>query len=41
VSKYFLDDNQTTFVLMHGDFHSSNILVCDDEITEVIDWECS
>ncbi|CAG8585587.1 10136_t:CDS:2 [Racocetra fulgida] len=42
VSKYFPQDNdKTTFVLMHGDFHSSNILVNDDKITGVIDWECS
>ncbi|CAG8807094.1 8192_t:CDS:1, partial [Racocetra fulgida] len=39
IPKYFPDDNKTMFVLMHGDFHSSNILVNDDEITGVIDWK--
>lgn len=29
------------FVLTHGDFHSTNILVEDTNITGVIDWECS
>ncbi|CAG8844673.1 8315_t:CDS:2, partial [Gigaspora margarita] len=41
VPKYFQDDENNTFVLTHGDFHSSNILVNNDEITEIIDWECS
>ncbi|CAG8694070.1 7943_t:CDS:1, partial [Racocetra persica] len=41
VPKYFLDENKYTFVLMHGDFYSSNILVNDDEITGVINWKCS
>ncbi|CAG8588594.1 10656_t:CDS:1 [Ambispora leptoticha] len=40
VPKYFSDERDT-FVLTHGDFHSSNILVNDIEITGVIDWECS
>ncbi|CAG8797103.1 25736_t:CDS:2, partial [Racocetra persica] len=34
VPKYFPNESKTTFVLMHGDFHSSNILVNDDEILE-------
>ncbi|CAG8553782.1 19142_t:CDS:2 [Gigaspora margarita] len=33
VPKYFPDNNQTTYVLMHGDFHSANILVSDDGTT--------
>ncbi|CAG8812176.1 35017_t:CDS:1 [Gigaspora margarita] len=40
VPKYFQNGNET-FVLTHGDFHSSNILVNNDEITGIIDWECS
>ncbi|CAG8438576.1 8228_t:CDS:2 [Scutellospora calospora] len=40
VPKYFQDD-ENKFVLTHGDFHSSNILVNNDEITGIIDWECS
>ncbi|CAG8846849.1 12006_t:CDS:2, partial [Racocetra persica] len=39
IPKYFPDDNKTTFILMHRDFHSSNILVNDDKITGVVDWE--
>ncbi|CAG8536854.1 18669_t:CDS:2, partial [Racocetra persica] len=35
------DDGNNTFVLTHVDFHTSNILVKNDEITGVIDWECS
>ncbi|OZJ03858.1 hypothetical protein BZG36_03676 [Bifiguratus adelaidae] len=30
-----------TFVLCHGDLHSSNIMVHGSTITAVIDWECS
>ncbi|CAG8474859.1 15618_t:CDS:2, partial [Gigaspora rosea] len=41
VPKYFQDDGNDTFALTHGDFHSSNILVNNDEITGIIDWECS
>ncbi|RIB15697.1 kinase-like domain-containing protein [Gigaspora rosea] len=41
VPKYFQDDGNNTFVLTHIDFHTSNILVKNDEITGVIDWECS
>ncbi|CAG8490457.1 12877_t:CDS:1 [Racocetra fulgida] len=41
VPKYFQDDGNDTFVLTHIDFHMSNILVKNDEITGVIDWECS
>ncbi|CAG8850878.1 25961_t:CDS:2, partial [Gigaspora margarita] len=41
VPKYFQDDGNDTFVLTHIDFHTSNILVKNDEITGVIDWECS
>ncbi|CAG8553569.1 5074_t:CDS:2 [Cetraspora pellucida] len=37
VPKYFSDKNKITFVLMHRDFHSSNILVNDYKITGVID----
>ncbi|CAG8548989.1 1060_t:CDS:2, partial [Dentiscutata heterogama] len=40
VPKYFQNGNDT-FVLTHGDFHSSNILVNNDEITGINDWECS
>ncbi|CAG8622160.1 2286_t:CDS:2 [Gigaspora margarita] len=40
VPKYFQDDGNDTFVLTHGDFHSSNILVKNDEISGIIDWEC-
>ncbi|CAG8817764.1 5373_t:CDS:2, partial [Racocetra persica] len=35
------DDGNDTFVLTHIDFYTSNILVKNDEITGVIDWECS
>ncbi|KAF0530130.1 kinase-like protein [Gigaspora margarita] len=35
------DDGNDTFVLMHIDFHTSNFLVKNDEITGIIDWECS
>ncbi|CAG8754764.1 12388_t:CDS:2, partial [Gigaspora margarita] len=35
------DDRNDTFVLTHIDFHTSNILVKNDEITGIIDWECS
>ncbi|CAG8631617.1 24460_t:CDS:2 [Gigaspora margarita] len=35
------DDGNDTFVLTHIDFHTSNILVKNDEIIGVIDWECS
>ncbi|CAG8820144.1 24767_t:CDS:2, partial [Gigaspora margarita] len=41
VPKYFQDDGNDTFVLTHIDFHTSNILAKNDEITGVIDWECS
>jgi len=41
VPKYFQDDGNDTFVLTHIDFHTSNILVKNDEITGVIDRECS
>ncbi|CAG8681560.1 13184_t:CDS:2, partial [Racocetra fulgida] len=41
IPKYFQDDGNDTFVLTHADFHTSNILVKNDEITGVIDWECS
>ncbi|CAG8770046.1 14764_t:CDS:2, partial [Gigaspora margarita] len=41
VPKYFQDDGNDTYVLTHGDFHLSNILVKNDEITGIIDWECS
>ncbi|CAG8695529.1 6102_t:CDS:2 [Cetraspora pellucida] len=41
VPKYFLDEIKSMFVLMHKDFHLSNILVNDDKITGVINWECS
>ncbi|CAG8844694.1 18498_t:CDS:2, partial [Racocetra persica] len=41
VPKYFQHDGNDTFVLTHIDFHTSNILVKNDEIIGVIDWECS
>ncbi|KAF0399012.1 kinase-like protein [Gigaspora margarita] len=41
VPKYFQDDRNNMFVLTHIDFHTSNILVKNDEITGIIDWECS
>ncbi|CAG8845282.1 37333_t:CDS:2, partial [Gigaspora margarita] len=41
VPKYFQDNGNDTFVLMHIDFYTSNILVKNNEITGVIDWEYS
>ncbi|CAG8850003.1 40871_t:CDS:2, partial [Gigaspora margarita] len=41
VPKYFQNNENDTFALTHGDFHSSNFLVNNDEITGIIDWECS
>ncbi|CAG8682813.1 30280_t:CDS:2, partial [Racocetra persica] len=41
VPKYFQDDRNNMFVLTHVDFHTSNILVKNDKIKGVIDWECS
>ncbi|CAG8557083.1 5319_t:CDS:2 [Gigaspora margarita] len=35
------DDGNDMFVLTYIDFYMSNILVKNDEITGVIDWECS
>jgi aminoglycoside phosphotransferase len=40
VPKCFNNDDDI-FVLFHGDFHSTNILVDGTNITGVIDWECS
>ncbi|CAG8704447.1 13569_t:CDS:2, partial [Dentiscutata heterogama] len=41
VPKYFQNDENDMFVLIYRDFHSSNILVKNDEISKIIDWECS
>ncbi|CAG8796503.1 8486_t:CDS:2, partial [Gigaspora margarita] len=41
VPKYFQDDENNTFVLTYRDFHSSNILVKNNKITGIIDWEYS
>jgi aminoglycoside phosphotransferase len=40
VPKCFNNDDDI-FVLFHGDFHSTNILVDGTNITGIIDWECS
>ncbi|CAG8835551.1 7347_t:CDS:2, partial [Gigaspora margarita] len=41
IPKYFQDDENNTFILTHRNFYSSNILVNNNEITGIIDWECS
>ncbi|KAG9298812.1 hypothetical protein G9A89_015833 [Geosiphon pyriformis] len=41
VSSHFSDDQMQKFILTHGDFHSTNILVRGTEITGIIGWECS
>ncbi|GBC01182.1 hypothetical protein RclHR1_00410009 [Rhizophagus clarus] len=42
VPKYFNRNNKDDiFVLTHGDFHFTNILVDGTNITGIIDWECS